>query len=52
MGERLYMAKVYFMTPELFAWTVVIVAVSMVFEKLFLRLTDRLLRKAGGSCAD
>ena len=52
MGERLYMAKVYFMTPELFAWTVVIVAVSMLFEKLFLRLTDWFLRKAGGSRAD
>ncbi len=52
MGERLYMAKVYFMTPELFAWTVVIVTVSMIFEKLFLRLTDRFLRKAGGSHAD
>ncbi len=52
MGERLYMAKVYFMTPELFAWTVVIVTVSMVSEKLFLRLIDRFLRKAGGSLAD
>jgi len=52
MGERLYMAKVYFMTPELFAWTVVIVTVSMIFEKLFLRLTDRFLRKAGGGHAD
>ena len=52
MGERLYMAKVYFMTPELFAWTVVIVAVSAIFEKLFLRMTDRLLRKAGDNSAD
>ena len=52
MGEHLYMAKVYFMTPELFAWTAVIVTVSVVFEKLFLRLTDLTLRKAGGSHAD
>ena len=52
MGERLYMAKVYFMTPELFAWTAVIVAVSVVFEKLFLRLTDRILRKVGNVHAD
>lgn len=48
MGEALYMAKVYFMTPELFAWTAVIVTVSVAFEKLFLRLTDFALRKAGG----
>lgn len=52
MGERLYMAKVYFMTPELFAWTAVIVAVSVVFEKLFLRLTDAILRKVGSIHAD
>ena len=52
MGEHLYMAKVYFMTPELFAWTAVIVTVSVVFEKLFLRLTDLALRKAGGGHAD
>ena len=41
IGERLYTAKVYFQTPDLFAWTAVIVAVSVVFERLFLRLVDR-----------
>ena len=51
MGEELYMAKVYFETPELFAWTAVIVAVAVVFEKLFLRVTDILLGKAGGGHA-
>jgi NitT/TauT family transport system permease protein len=51
MGERLYMAKVYFLTPELFAWTAVIVAVSVLFEKVFLRLVDKALGKAGGSHA-
>ena len=48
IGEQLYNAKVYFLTPELFAWTAVIVAVSVVFEKLFLCLVDGLVRKAGG----
>lgn len=48
MGERLYTAKVYFQTPDLFAWTVTIVAVSAVFERLFLSLLDRIVRKAGG----
>ena len=47
MGERLYTAKVYFQTADLFAWTVTIVAVSVVFERLFLALVDRLMRKAG-----
>lgn len=47
LGERLYTAKVYFMTPDLFAWTAVIVAVSVVFEKLFLRLVDAAAGKAG-----
>ena len=48
IGERLYTAKVYFQTPDLFAWTAVIVAVSVVFEKVFLALIDALVRKAGG----
>lgn len=47
IGERLYTAKVYFQTPDLFAWTAVIVAVSMLFEKLFLALVDALAGKAG-----
>lgn len=36
IGEALYMAKVHFDTAELFAWTVVIVVLSIGFEKLFL----------------
>ena len=47
MGERLYTAKVYFQTADLFAWTVTIVAVSVAFERLFLALVDALAGKAG-----
>ena len=47
IGERLYTAKVYFQTPDLFAWTAVIVAVSVVFERVFLALVDALAGKAG-----
>lgn len=36
IGEKLYHAKIYLNTPELFAWTVVIVMISFVFEKCFL----------------
>ena len=41
IGENLYNAKVYLNTPDLFAWTVVIVLISLVFEKLFLAAVDR-----------
>jgi len=38
IGERLYEAKIYLDSADLFAWTAVIVAVSVLFEKLFLHL--------------
>jgi NitT/TauT family transport system permease protein len=36
IGERLYMAKIYLSTADLFAWTLVIVVISAAFEALFL----------------
>ena len=48
IGEALYTAKVYFQTGDLFAWTAVIVTISVLFERLFLRLVDAAVRKAGG----
>lgn len=47
IGERLYTAKVYYQTPDLFAWTAVILALSAVFERLFLAAVDGLAGKAG-----
>ena len=44
IGEGLYMSKIYLSTAELFAWTVVIICVSVLFEKAFLLL----LRMAAG----
>ena len=41
IGERLYEAKIYLETPELFAWTVVIVLISLLFERLFLTLLEQ-----------
>lgn len=41
IGEKLYEAKVYLETADLFSWTLVIVLISVIFEKLFLRLIDR-----------
>ncbi len=45
IGERLYEAKIYLETPDLFAWTVVIILVSLLFERCFLFLLDRLLAR-------
>lgn len=42
IGERLQQAKVYLDTPDLFAWTLVIVLLSLTFEKLFLLLLEKL----------
>ena len=42
LGEVLYEAKVYLNTPDLLAWTVIIVFVSVAFEKVFMYM----LRKA------
>lgn len=38
IGERLYMSKIYLDTPGLFAWTVVVILLSLGFEKLFMLL--------------
>jgi NitT/TauT family transport system permease protein len=49
IGEKLYEAKVYLSSGDLFAWTVVIIVVSISFEKLFLFLLNRLFTKVEGS---
>ncbi|HOA85294.1 MAG: ABC transporter permease subunit [Clostridiales bacterium] len=38
MGEALYDAKIFFNTTDLLAWTVIIVVVSVLFERLFMAL--------------
>jgi NitT/TauT family transport system permease protein len=38
IGERLYEAKLYLMTKELFAWTIVIIVISILFERAVMRL--------------
>ena len=43
LGERLYKAKVYFLTEDLFAWTLAVVLLSVLFERLLVRLLDRLV---------
>lgn len=45
MGEMLYESKVYFATADLFAWTVIIVLISVGFEKLFMWALKFLFRR-------
>lgn len=59
IGEQLYEAKLYLMTPELFAWTFVIIIISFLFEKLVMKLIRLLAANCSGkndigylSCTD
>ena len=45
--DRLYNAKIYFQTADLFAWTAAIVLISAAFEKLFLLLVDKIAERMG-----
>ncbi|MCI9283563.1 MAG: ABC transporter permease subunit [Lachnospiraceae bacterium] len=44
IGENLYMAKIYLSTAELLAWTIVIILISALFEKVFLLLLEKGVR--------
>ena len=45
IGERVYEAKIYLSTPDLFAWTLVIIILAFLFERFFLFLTLLLSRR-------
>lgn len=45
IGENLYKAKIYLNTPDLFAWTIVIIVISICFQKCFLALIDYSLKR-------
>ena len=45
IGERVYEAKIYLSTPDLFAWTVVIIILAFLFERFFLFLSASLMRR-------
>lgn len=42
IGENLYMAKVFFSTDELFAWTAVVIMLSFLFEKGILQILKQI----------
>lgn len=45
IGERLYMAKIYLETADLFAWTIVVLILSMIFEKIIFWILRRISGK-------
>ena len=47
IGREMYAAKSYLQTANLLAWTVVVIVLSMLFEKAFLFLLGRLNRPGG-----
>ena len=47
IGKRIYEAKIYLETTELFAWTAAVVLLSLVIEGLLLRLIGRIGKKGG-----
>lgn len=52
LGRMLYQAKIYLETPELLAWTVVVVALSVALEKGFVALLRRALPAASSGRKD
>ena len=42
IGDRLYRAKLFLATDELFAWTLTIIVVSVLFERLVIHAIERL----------
>jgi NitT/TauT family transport system permease protein len=51
IGQRLYESKIYLITKELFAWTAVIIIISILFEKIVMLLINLAGKKPskGGS---
>ena len=45
IGSALHDSKVYLETTDLFAWTVVIIIISMILEKILVRLIEKLQNK-------
>lgn len=47
IGREMYAAKTYLQTADLFAWTIVVIILSLLFEKAFLWLMKKLSAPAG-----
>lgn len=47
VGANLYNAKIYLETPQLFTWTIVVILMSIVFEKMFEKTMKTVFYKHG-----
>ena len=45
IGRQLYYSKIYLETADLFAWTAVVIFLSLLLEKLFVWAMNRLTKK-------
>lgn len=49
IGQRLNESKIYFETPELFAWTAAVILLSILLERLMLKLLGKLTHEREGN---
>ena len=49
IGEQLYTAKLYLNIPDVFAWTLVVIALSLAFERFFMALLGVVVRRLEGT---
>ena len=49
IGTSMYYAKMYLLSSELFAWSIVVIAVSFIIEKIILKLFDVVYRAIQGN---
>ena len=52
IGNRLYQSKIYLQTDELFAWTITIIIISLIFEQLLKLLLKLIAKSFGGVTND
>lgn len=52
IGREMYAAKTYLQTADLFAWTIVVVVLSLLFERLFMWLLEKCDPVKGGGQAE
>lgn len=48
IGKKLYESKTYFETTDLFAWTIVVIILSLIIEFLFERILSAASKRRGG----
>lgn len=52
IGRQLQESKLYMETPQVFAWTAVVIVLSLILERLLLKLTATARAKKGGGLHD